>query len=129
MKSPDGKYVVKKAHYTEIRMGSPEFGEMTVEGSSVNLRGRLFGHPVSFSPDSRYLAVQELKISGVNTPITKLLLIDLAAGKQRTIHRLEGGFLTPLSWKDDVTLEYESACYSMDGDTTELHTHVVGDAR
>jgi len=128
MKSPDGRYEVKKSRYTEVRMGSPEFGKLTIEGCSVNLRGRRFGHPVCFSPDSRYLAIQELKITPEGAPDTRLLLIDLAAGRQKTIGRLSGGFLTPIAWTDDVTLEYELLVCSMDGDTRQVLVHEVRSA-
>ncbi len=101
MRSPNGKFEVFKINYTEVRMGSPLFGSLDIIGSPVKLGERWFGEPMCFSPDSKYLAIQELYSSKDGGPNTKLILIELETGKEIFVKRLKGGFLNPVKWETD----------------------------
>jgi hypothetical protein len=127
MKSPDNKYEVQKIDYNEVRMGSPLFGSLKVKGSPVNLKGRLFGEPMCISPDSKYLAVQELNIGKDGSPNTKLVLIDLAIGNEITVRHLSGGFINPLSWESNERLEFESVIHSKAGPIKKRFVYKLGE--
>src|ERR1051325_315121 len=76
IQSPDGKYAVERHDdFGEIAMGSPAFGHVTIHGTEGQIPDRLYGEAVVFSPDSRFVALEELYET---TPFrTKLIAIEL----------------------------------------------------
>ena len=61
IQSPDGKYSVEQHDdFGEIGMGSPSFGHITIHGTKAQPPDRLYGEAVVFSPDSRFVALEEL---------------------------------------------------------------------
>ncbi len=125
MKSPDNKFEIQKIDYIEIRMGSPLFGQLEIIGSPIDLKERSFGEPMCFSPDSKYLAVQEL-LSGI-TPITKLLLIELETGREIKVRQLSRGFLNPVYWTNNSELQFESVTYSINGSKKNRFVYKIGE--
>ena len=96
--SPDRKCSVERHDdYGEIGMGSPWFGHITVKGATIQFPNSLFGEAVAFSPDSRFLALEEL----VETrPFrTKLIVIELARPKIFIVRVQSQGMATPKEWK------------------------------
>jgi len=55
-------------------MGSPLFGNIALRGSSVAPQG-LFGEPMMFSNDSRFLAVEQL-MDAVSGPHVQAIVFD-----------------------------------------------------
>ena len=64
MNSHDGKFEVLCSDYGEVRMGSPEFGNIEIRGLKRRFEGRLFGRAMAFSPDSPFFAIAELANAG-----------------------------------------------------------------
>jgi hypothetical protein len=82
IQSPDGRYSVEQQDdYGEIGMGSPAFGHIIFGGADVQFPDELFGEAVLFSPNSRFVALEQL----VETrPFrTKLIAVELPRG---TVH-------------------------------------------
>ena len=105
IKSPDGKYTIEQSDdFGEIGMGSPEFGHITLHGATGHIPDRLFGRTVLFSPDSRFVAVEELFEA---KPFrTKLLVIELPRCKMFTVQLPPQGTATPLRWDTPAKLIY-----------------------
>ena len=100
MKSPDGKYEVLLGEYSEIRMGSPEFGEIIIQGASFKLAGRQFGRAMVFSHDSRFLAVEEL-VDGTDDLHTRALVFDLEQNRQIIVPSPSSGFVKKFAWSEE----------------------------
>ena len=74
----------------------------------LDLSGRFFGDFLLWSPDSRYLAVQEwLTTEEAEGPHTALLVIDFAKQRQCRISEAKRGFICPLSFEGDVAVYYK----------------------
>ena len=107
MKSPDGRYELVMHDFWEVRMGSPIFGRIEILGGEVDTSGE-FGEPAAFSPDSRFLATEELvdALSGLHTRVVvfglerrrRIIIHDLNPGCIRGFHWFEGGVLTFETW-------------------------------
>jgi hypothetical protein len=105
IQSPDGKYSVEKHDdYGEIGMGSPAFGHITFRGADVQFPDSLFGEAVVFSPDSRFVALEQL----VETrPFrTKLVAVELPRGMVHFIRLQPQGTATPQRWESATRLVY-----------------------
>jgi hypothetical protein len=105
IQSPDGKYAVEQQDdYGEIGMGSPAFGHITFRGADVQFRDYLFGEAVVFSPDSRFVALEQL----VETrPFrTKLIAVELPRGTVHFIRLQQQGTATPQRWESPTRLVY-----------------------
>jgi hypothetical protein len=105
IQSPDGKYVVEKHDdYDEIGMGSPAFGHISIRGADVQFSDQLFGEAVVFSPDSRFVALEQL----VETrPFrTKLITVELPRGTVHFIRLQPQGTSTPQRWESASRLIY-----------------------
>jgi hypothetical protein len=107
IQSPDGKYSVEKHDdYGEIGMGSPLFGHATINGGEGQLPDRLYGEDIIFSPDSRFVALEELLET---TPFgTKLIAVELPGGKIFTVRAQPKGRATPLRWDSATRLVYRT---------------------
>ena len=105
IQSPDGKYAVEQQDdYGEIGMGSPAFGHIIFRGVDVEFPDYLFGEAVVFSPDSRFVALEQL----VETrPFrTKLVVIALPRGTIHFIRLQPQGTATPQRWESATRLIY-----------------------
>ena len=105
IQSPDGKYAVEQHDdFGEIGMGSPAFGHITFRGADVQFPDYLFGEAVVFSPDSRFVALEQL----VETrPFrTKLIAVELPRGTVHFIHLQPQGTATPQRWESATRLVY-----------------------
>jgi len=105
IQSPNGKYSVdQQDDYGEIGMGSPAFGHIVFRGADVQFRDSLFGEAVMFSPDSRFVALEQL----VDTrPFrTKLIAVELPRGTVHFIRLQPQGTATPQRWESATRLIY-----------------------
>jgi hypothetical protein len=96
MKSPNGKIEVVCSDYGEIRMGSPEFGNIKIVGTSFSTNGRSFGDAMAFSPDSRYFAIAELV--DASRPSTRVVAFDLKRKAERIVFVRDPGLIKKLDW-------------------------------
>ena len=71
---------------------------------------RHFGYRSQWSPDSRYLALQEWR-EIVEQPDTELGVVDMASGREIRVARAKGGFVEPVRF-DGTTLVYETTVFS-----------------
>ena len=103
--SPDGKYSVEQHEdFGEIGMGSPLFGHITINGTDARLSDGFYGEPVVFSPDSRFVALEELVET---SPFrTRLVVVELPKGKMHLVRLQPRGTVTPLRWDGDRKLIY-----------------------
>ena len=100
MKSPNGRYTVKKIDYNETRMGGPLIGRIRIDGSRARTEEREFGEAMAFSPDSRYFAVGELiGVTKDNAgPHTQVVVFDLELVKEYVVHDEYGGLIHDVWW-------------------------------
>jgi hypothetical protein len=105
MKSPNGLREVIRSDYSEIRMGSPLFGQLTVRGGEAITGDLLYGEAMAFSVDSRYLAVSQLVVApSITEPHTRVMVFDLDLGASTAVHDQNPGFIKSLGWSPDGTL-------------------------
>ena len=115
IQSPDGRYSVEKHDYGEIGMGSPRFGRITIHGAKGQPPGRLYGEAVVFSPDSRFVALEELFET---TPFrTKLVVVELPQCKVFTVRIQVRGTATPLRWESPTRLVFATWSLGSSGGT------------
>ena len=109
MESPDGRRTVIKRDYREIRMGSPLFGQVRVEGGHARTGSRDFGEAMAFSPDSRYLAIDEIVgVTRDGGPHTRVVVFDLELEKEYVVHDEQGGLIHEVSWSVEGDLSVVS---------------------
>jgi hypothetical protein len=118
MKSPNGRYTVKKIDYNETRMGGPLIGRIRVEGSGAKTEEREFGEAMAFSPDSRYLAIGEfIGVTEDNAgPHSQVVVFDLELAKEHVVHDEYGGLIHDVSWDVQGCLSIAAWRYP-DGET------------
>ena len=105
IQSPDGRNSIERHDdYGEIGMGSPAFGHITIHGADVQFPDCLFGESVVFSPDSRFVALEQL--IEVRPFRTKLIAIELPRGTVHFIRLEPRGTATPLKWESARRLIY-----------------------
>lgn len=105
IQSPNGKYAIERHDdYGEIGMGSPAFGHITLRGADVQFPDYLFGEVVVFSPDSRFVALEQLV--GTSPFRTKLIAIELPRGTVHSIRLQPQGTATPQRWDSPTRLIY-----------------------
>ncbi|MEQ9891907.1 hypothetical protein [Pectobacterium aroidearum] len=86
----DRQHTAMLIYAGEIRFGPPYFS-LSIDGNA--LEGRVFGKELLWSPDSRYLAVQEwLSTAERDGPQTALLCIDMLEERQCQISQAAGDF-------------------------------------
>lgn len=86
--SPDGKREARLVIAGEIRFG-PQYFSLILDGKK--LPERSFGEGLLWSPDSRYLAVQEwMTTEESDGPITRALVIDAARSLQCVLAQANG---------------------------------------
>lgn len=90
MKSPDGRHDAVLIAAGEIRFG-PVYCELKIDG--IAQTNRIFGEELKWSPDSRFLAVEEwLTTDYVSGPITRAAIFDLEARRCTALKLTEKGF-------------------------------------
>ena len=122
--SPDGRVRISYSLAGEIRFG-PAYFHLQIP--SYEFGDRIFGRQHLWSPDSRYLAVQEwLTIDYAEGPFTELLLIDFASERQCPLSKAHKGFIIPVRFEPPLLIyrkdfqgrgesrEYEIAYESLD---------------
>lgn len=89
--SPNKKYKATLAYIGEIRADQACYS-LSIDGFPYSFADRLFGYACVWSPESRFLAVQEWKeIDEAHGPKACLLLIiDLVARRECVIANVEG---------------------------------------
>ncbi|KAB8141749.1 hypothetical protein F8S13_18590 [Chloroflexia bacterium SDU3-3] len=101
--SPDGALAARLVLAGEVRFG-PSYYALAVGGRDFGQR--MFGEPLLWSPSSQLLAVQEwLTLDYSAGPITALVLIDLAMGREATVAQATKGFVVPETF-DGAALTY-----------------------
>lgn len=114
VRSPDGRYELRRGELSEIRMGSPKFGPAEVLGSPWSTQERRFGQAAAFSEDSQHLAIEELV--SWDSPATRVIVLELASGSEQVVHNQAPGFISSLRWIAPGTL------------TISTWSHLVGTA-
>jgi hypothetical protein len=100
--SPDGSHAVHIEFEGEIRFG-PTYFSISVDGRS--LRPRIFGNAILWSPDSRFVALQEWMTTDYNLgPKTKLVVIDVIRGSEADIVLVDGGFVEATSIASGIVM-------------------------
>src|SRR5262245_12096154 len=102
MTSPDGQYEVVMHDYSEVRMGSPEFGSIEIRGAALDTSGE-FGVAMAFSPDSRFLATEQL-VGTVPGPHTRAVVFDFERRRRIIVHDQNPGCIRRFSWSLDGLL-------------------------
>lgn len=115
LSSFDQQHTAMLIYVGEIRFGPPYFS-LSIDGNA--LEERVFGKELLWSPDSRYLAVQEwLSTAERDGPQTALLCIDVIEERQCQISQAAGGFIVPIRFEDD-TLIYEKQYFGAERNGT-----------
>ncbi|GKS94747.1 hypothetical protein [Acidovorax sp. SUPP2825] len=103
-RSPDGTHRAVLRFEGEIRFG-PEYFRLSIDGRGIP--HRIFGQPLLWSPDSRFLATQEwLTTDYAAGPITCAALIDVDRWKIARLEVLAKGFAQDFRW-EGATLHYQ----------------------
>ena len=98
-------------------MGSPFFGHITIHGAEAQLPDREYGEAVVFSPDSRFVALEELFDT---TPFrTKLVVVELPRCKIFTVRVQPQGRATPVTWATPSRLVYTTWSVGLGSETLE----------
>jgi len=118
IQSPEGKYSIEQQDdFGEIGMGSPLFGHITIRGAEGKVPDRLYGEAAVFSPDSRFVALEELFET---TPFrTKLIVMELPRCKIFTVRVLPQGRATPVRWTTPTRLVYTTWSVGVARETQE----------
>ncbi len=105
LQSPDGKYAIERQDdFSEIGMGSPTFGHIIFRGADLQFPDSLFGEAVVFSPDSRFVALEQLV--GTRPFRTQLIAVELPRGTVQFISLPLQGTATPQKWESATRLIY-----------------------
>ena len=85
----------------ELRMGSPQYGRLLVDGQPIPDVGSVESESLVWSADGRRLAAQELT-SSTDGPETRIVVIDVERHARLTVSPPAAGLCTPLRFEDDV---------------------------
>jgi hypothetical protein len=97
--SPDKIHQAKFIYESEIRFG-PAYFRLEING--IQISGKLFGDKLFWSPDSKYLAVEEWMTTDYQKgPVTRLLLLDLENKKMSAFKIISKGFLRKVEFLND----------------------------
>ena len=99
LKSPDSSIGGCLKYEYEIRFG-PSYYSLHIQNLG-HLKSRIFGKTFLWSPNSRYLVVQEwMTTSESDYPWTRLLLIDFQTGLGKWLAGVKGGWIRPVKFED-----------------------------
>ena len=105
--SPNGLYSVEMHDdFSEISMGSPVYGTLTLKGARGNLPEGRYGETILFSPDSRFVALE--KLTHARPYQTQLIVVEFPRGLIITAAAPSEGRVTPVNWLSPKTLVYSS---------------------
>jgi hypothetical protein len=96
-RSPDGRHLARVERMEEVRMGSPLFGQLYVDDRE--LAWRSFGQHLLWSPDSRWIAVQELLDTYDGGPVTQVVAIEAETFREWGGVVASGGFAEPVRFE------------------------------
>jgi hypothetical protein len=103
-KSPDKPRQVRFCFEGEIKFGPAYYRVQITERVPDD---RIYGDAFQWSPNSRFLALQEwLTTDYQKGPKTALRVFDFLAHREAQVSWADGGFITPLRF-EDATLVYE----------------------
>jgi hypothetical protein len=142
--SPDGHYMVEFGDdLGEIRMGSPWFGRIriieldphkierrwaffrTKSRREIEFGERMFGETVLFSPDSRFVALEQLLEDHVLR--TQLVVVELKQSKVFLPDAPPGERAIPARWEDNNRLIYFVTTHSWRREERIWHVPSFGD--
>jgi len=104
--SPDGRHEAALEWAGDVRFG-PAYYRLYVHGRRIPRR--LFGAELVWSPDSRYLLVQEwLTTSERAGPHTRLVVLDLLEGRECALAEVRQGFVEPVGVEGSLVRFRES---------------------
>jgi len=107
--SPDGEHRAEFTYVTEIRFGPPYF-TLAIDGRP--LQNRVFGDQCVWSPDSRYVAVQEWDTTKeAEGPQTALVVFDVGQWRESRLAEATKGFVEPRRFDGDL-LAYAEEYYA-----------------
>lgn len=122
--SPNKKYKAVLMYYGEIQVDQACYS-LSIDGFSYSFGSRIFGQVCMWSPESRFLAVQEwIETDEDNAPKACLLLIiDVLARRECIIANVEGtkGNIFPESFIGE-SLMYTVTYYGQFGVTKSFET-------
>ena len=84
----------------EIRMGSPQYGELVLDGDAFSTRPSLASESLLWSEDERLLAGQEL-LSSRNGPQTRVVVIDVERRELLATSEAHYGLCDPVRFDAD----------------------------
>ena len=96
----------------EMRMGSPQYGELILDGAPIDVGSVDEGSPV-WSADGRYLGVAVLASWG-SDPVTTVLVIDADGRSVVACSEAARGFLSPVRFVGR-SLCYQQERFDLDG--------------
>jgi len=107
--SPNGQYEATLEWVGEIRFG-PAYYRLYIRGRVLS--DRVFGSEFIWSPDSRFLLVQEwLTTSEAEGPNTMLVAFDVQHGRECALAKASHGFVDAIGVLDNV-VRYRKSYYS-----------------
>lgn len=122
--SPNSKYKAVLTHLGDTRSGSGYY-TLSIDKSPLSFAGRVFGKVCLWSPESRFLAVQQWKeMNELNTPKSYLLLIiDVLTNRECVIASVEAekGSILPESFIGE-SLMYTVIYYGQFGMTKNFES-------
>ena len=89
--SPDKKHNAVLTYLGELQSG-PSYYTLSIDENPLIFANRIFGKVCLWSPESRFLAVQEWKETNEANPpkLYRLLIIDVVTGRECLIASLDG---------------------------------------
>lgn len=100
--SPDGVHRLELSYESEIRFG-PAYYCAAIDGKTIPKR--IFGNAALWSPDSRFLALQEwLTTDYQDGPQTALLVFDFQDSREVKASSAHKGFISPIRFSDDTLI-------------------------
>ena len=105
MRSPDGKIEVVKARDLVDPAKFLWAGCIEIPGTAFRLAGRVFGEPMVFSPDSRFLAATEHFSDATHYDgSSRVVVFDFFHGRETIVCTEMQGSIESLRWVDTTSL-------------------------
>lgn len=124
LQSPDKKYSAVLAYIREVQPGQPGYS-LSIDGLAYSFAERVFGKVCLWSPESRFLAVQEwTEPEDASEPrFCLLMIIDVLARRECIIANVEGtkGTILPERFIGD-SLMYTVAYFGQFGTTKSFES-------
>src|SRR5437764_5346389 len=91
------------ARPSEIRMGSPQYGPLVLDGEVVVDSSAIDARSLLWAPDGRLLAAQEL-VSWSDGPVTRAVVFDAGRRARIAASAPEKGLANPVSLEAEGTI-------------------------